>query len=571
MPRHEALLHSTTHNAAAAALLCDRYRHASWQLHQAATQIAKVLRGYVVRSRGWRFGGVLSHAAALKVQRTFRGWVGRERARALYEAYQGTKQMVLAGAWRCYYARRMLRLLRAIDSNVKATQIQKSWRGRCVRKMIRAMRLAIRIRQATKIQKTFRLSRGILRSRMVKTGLVAAITRRANFYRDDIMATFSGKTQQLFEQDWSVMSAHELAEYALLLACVSRKTELAAHATAYLVATHPSFAVGRLVRCLVLMKLWTSVTKIGYLGEDFLQEVFYLLSGDGLDRRAQHMHVFECTTLRAFLNVDAADGSSMDLHLLHVLKIAMRVNWGADWMGFHAGNFKKVLPDYVPPTDPDAPAAFSGLGHVTSKSWRVGPRERSAAARKALDAIQALKVSALKNIKRDYAAQTENISIGKIDSLCSGSEDSAMVLLKQDADGDYGGDDDDDDNDGGGASALMAPTALAADAFAIDLDSAHFRALRTVNLQLEIVENVFCKSRNTLLAKVRYVCYVCYILSPIKGMPHPALTPLSLLPPRQGTGRQSWGGCVAVALENRRPRAPTQALDPRVFPGGTRG
>ena len=125
---------------------------------------------------------------------------------------------------------------------------------------------------------------------------------------------------------------------------------------------------------------------------------------------------------------------------------------------------------------------------------------------------EALKVTALKNIKRDYAQQTENISIGKIDSLCSGSEDSATMLLKQDAGGDYG--DDDVDGDGSAAAALMAPAAVAADAFAIDLDSAHFRALRTVNLQLEIVENVFCKSRSSLLAKV--CTRVASCLSPLE-------------------------------------------------------
>ena len=262
------------------------------------------------------------------------------------------------------------------------------------------------------------------------------------------------------------------------------------------------------MRCLVLLKLWPSVTKIGYMSEELLQEACYLMVCDtDIDRKT--LHEFECTTMRAYLNAVYGDSYvSLDLALLRVLKVGMRVNWGCDWLGAYTGNFIKSAPSltFVPDNDDDdsntnvaAAAVFRGVGYLTSKSWRVGGNEKKLIQARIQEVLEEQKVGLLKNIKRSFKAATENLSIGRIDSLCSGSEDSAILLLKQDAAATA----DDDDEEEGEANNKNMGISATEEAALIDLDSPLFRSLRMVNLHMEVVENIFCKSHAVLLAKER--------------------------------------------------------------------
>ena len=272
------------------------------------------------------------------------------------------------------------------------------------------------------------------------------------------------------------------------------------------------------MRCLVLLKLWPSVTKIGYMSEELLQEACYLMVCDNdIDRSA--VHDFECTTMRAYLNAVYSNTLSLDLALLRVLKVGMRVNWGCDWLGAYSGNFTKAAPSltFLPHNDEEddsnnaaATAMFRGVGYLTSKSWRVGGNEKKLMQARVQELLEEQKVGLLKNIKRSFKAAVENLSIGRIDSLCSGSEDSAILLLKQDAAATADDDDDDDDEEGGGGAnnknkGISGPLGISAaeEAALIDLDSPLFRSLRMVNLHYEVVENIFCKSHAVLLAKER--------------------------------------------------------------------
>ena len=383
-------------------LLSMKYRRISaTQIKHAAIRIQKIFRGYATRNACWSFGGILSQSVTLKIQRVYRGHVGRTKARILYHAYRSKKAIIVQCFWRQCIARRMVRLLNAIRVNRMATKIIKQWRGRCVRKLVFAMRLLIRIKQATKIQKSYRLYVGRCRSHMIRIGIMDGMIRRSQVYREYVTSAFMIGTTGNILDDWTTMSQTELCEYALVLLTVTRKLERAALVSSFIVQRWPQYAVGRFVRCLVLLKLWPSVTKIGYMSEELLQEAFYLMvSATDIDRKA--VHDFECTIMRAYLNAVYGDSSvSLDLAMLRVLKVGMRVNWGCDWLGAYSGNFIKAVP-FFPVANNDeedghpVAAVFRGVGYLTSTIWRVGGNEKKLMQGRLQDVLEEQKVGLLK-------------------------------------------------------------------------------------------------------------------------------------------------------------------------------